>query len=419
MTGRAVPNDRGPERRVQLAYAAALFAVLVLLSTRLLASAVRRHVLLTDESPLLYHAATLGFNYFDFGFLRRGLGGSIVLLLGPNLLLGTAIFHVLSAAAVATSAALLFARLRRPPLQCGVFALLLLALMMRWAEDPGRTDLIVAALLAAAAVAVTRGRFAWACAWVAVGLAVHETAVIFGVPLLVGLLVDQQRWRGLDRQSLVRGGAVLIAGLVLYGLAAFLPHADVPTMVSDVRARLPLHLYVDWAIYFAVSGVRGVRTSLCQNLGDPTYPLHLTMGLLVIGVYALLLRERRGPVWVSACLVSLPPFLFLGVVANDISRWTVLAAFNVWLLSAAAAGQTESAPGRRPLSQLLAAALVIPLIHPKTWPIDDPIFSPAPVIDHLVQRLGGPRTPRFADALARCDPQWRSVLETHSSSVRP
>jgi len=44
------------------------FVLLVALSTRLLASAVRRGVLLTEESPLLYHAATLGFSYFDFGF---------------------------------------------------------------------------------------------------------------------------------------------------------------------------------------------------------------------------------------------------------------------------------------------------------------------------------------------------------------
>ena len=71
------------------------FLLLVALSTRLLARAAWRGNLLTDESPLLYQAAAIGFSYFDVGFVRRGLAGSVVSLLGPDRLLGTAIFHVL------------------------------------------------------------------------------------------------------------------------------------------------------------------------------------------------------------------------------------------------------------------------------------------------------------------------------------
>jgi hypothetical protein len=78
-----MPTSEGTELRSRLA-AWGFFVLLVALSTRLLASAVRRGVLLTDESPLLYHAATLAFNYFDFGSVRRGLAGSVVYLLGPT-----------------------------------------------------------------------------------------------------------------------------------------------------------------------------------------------------------------------------------------------------------------------------------------------------------------------------------------------
>jgi hypothetical protein len=60
-------DDRGAHAADRLA-GVALWLLLVGLSTRLLVSAWQRHVLLTDESPLLYHAATLGFNYVDFGF---------------------------------------------------------------------------------------------------------------------------------------------------------------------------------------------------------------------------------------------------------------------------------------------------------------------------------------------------------------
>src|SRR6476620_6480014 len=81
-----------------------LFALLSLLSLRRIATATYRGTLLTHDSPLLYQAATLGFNYFDFGAVRRGLGGSIVYLLGDNLLRATAVFHILSSALVAAAA---------------------------------------------------------------------------------------------------------------------------------------------------------------------------------------------------------------------------------------------------------------------------------------------------------------------------
>lgn len=397
------------------AHAWVFFFLLVALSMRLLASALNRHVLLTAESPLLYHAATLGFNYFDFGFVRRGVAGSLVSLLGSDRLAGTAIFHVLSATAVAAGAATLFARLKGHWHRKAAFALLMCALMLRWAEDPGRTDMAVAALLCAAALALTSGHFVLSCVCVSVSLGVHETGLVFGLPLLAGLLVDQARWRRLDRRATVLGAIVLLGSLAFYVALGALPHADAATMVSVVRSRLPRHDYVDWAIYFAISGSRGVQTSLCQNLGDPTYVIHLATGLLVIGLYVTLLRERKTPTLASALLVAVPPFLFLSTVANDLSRWAVLAAFNVWILCSASADVRTGVRRSGAWLRVAAAALVIPLIHPKTWRIEDPIFSPVPVIDRVVRELGGPRTPRFSEALERCDPGWRQVLDGSGS----
>ena len=412
-----------------------LWLLLVGLSTRLLASAWRRHVLLTDESPLLYHAATLGFNYVDFGFVRRGLGGTLLHLFGANWLRGTAIFHLLAAAAVAGAACVLFVRLVRPWPERAAFALLLVALMMRWAEDPGRTDIAVAALLGVAALAVLAARPVAAALAVAVGLFVHETGFVFGLPLLAGLWLDQGRWRAIGRRAAFGVGAVLGLALLLYLGFDRLPRADARTMVAVVRSRFPLHEYVDWAIYFAVAGARGVQTSLCQNAGDPTYGLHVGGGLLVIGLFIAILKRRGAPGWPAVLLVSVPPFLFLSV-ANDISRWAVLAAFNVWLLCAALPGgvatggalrqgalPAPSAARSRPPSawvwRVALAVLLIPLIHPKTWPIEDPIFAPTPVLERLARRLGGPATPRFAEVLVRCDPGWRTVLDDAHGTPAP
>lgn len=396
-----------------------LCVVLIALSTRVLAKAMYRQVLLTEESPLLYHAATLGFNYFDFGFIRRGLGGSIVYLLGSDLLMATAAFHVLSAACVSAAACWFFARLRRPPLQTITFALLLVALMMRWAEDPGRTDMLVAALIGLAAIAVVAGRPVLACVCVAVGLAVHETSFVFGIPLLAGLWLDQGRWRSTPKKAALGGVAVLLAALALYGSFEQLPHSSAQAMVDGVRSHLPKHEYVDWAIYFGISGMRGVRTSLCQNAGDPTYLVHVLTGLLVIALFILTLKDRKGPSLQVALIVSVPPFLFLSVVANDISRWAVLAAFNVWVLGAANPGERSTARAALAWLRLSLAALIVPLIHPRTGRIDDPIFAPTPVIERVVQELGGPRTPRFVTALNRCDPGWRSMLGDQSGGTSP
>jgi len=395
-----------------------LWLLLVGLSTRLLVSAVQRHVLQTDESPLLYHAATLAFNYVDFGFVRRGLAGSFVHALGANWLRGTALFHVGAAAAVAAAACVLFARLQRPLAERIAFALLLVALMMRWAEDPGRTDIAVAVLLALAAIASIAGRPLLAALAVALGVFIHETAFVFGIPLLIGLWLDQGRWRALGRRDATGVATLLGAALLLYLAFDRLPHADARTMVEVVRSHFPPHTYVDWAIYFAISGARGVRTSLCQNANDPTYWLHVGSGLLVIALFIGVLKRRR-PGWPALLVASVPPFLFLSVVANDISRWAVLAAFNVWLLNAARPEASSPGQGAAAWVRVALAALVVPLIHPKTWPIEDPIFAPMPVLERLARRLGGPPTPRFAQALERCDPGWRDVLDGAASRQAP
>ena len=61
-------------------------------------------------------------------------------------------------------------------------------------------------------------------------------------------------------------------------------------------------------------------------------------------------------------------------------------------------------------ARVALAALLVPLIHPKTWPIEDPIFAPTPVLERLARRVGGPATPRFAQALER-DPAPGELLE--------
>ena len=387
-----------------------MFGLLLAVSARLVAQAWRGGILFTERSPVLYHASTLGFNYFEFGAIRRGLGGSIVHLFGSNLLWATALFHLLCAAACSLAICLLFLRLRATGWQKLVFALVAVAFMARWADDAGRTDLAIAALLGFAAVAAQRGAFALACLCVAAGLFIHETSFVYGVALLAALRLNAGASRPFSWRVLAPGLCVLASALAVYALLGWLPRADVATMVDTVRAKLPRHEHVDWAIYFAVGGQRGVRTSICQNLGDPTYALHIATGLLAIALSVALLAAGRRPTAVAALLASVLPFVFLSIVANDLSRWAVLAAYNAWLVCATSRAETATVAGGWMLLRLAVAAMMLPLLHPKTVRIDDPIFMPMPVVDRLARHVGGPTTTRFAEALARCDPNWREVL---------
>ncbi len=358
---------------------------------------------------ILYQAGTLSINYIDFGPLRRGLAGTIAQLLSPDLTLATIYFHVLSAVCLATSAAWLFkcsAAERRAAL-----AIVFMVLMLRWGDDRGRIDMAIAFGLCCATIAWDRGRPGLAAAIVGLGLFAHESSLVFGLPLLAALL---QRSGGLKRLSKPQRAA-MVAGigiaLTMYVVVGALPHADVRTIVDTVRGRLPPHDYVEWALYFALSGMRGVATSVCQNRTDPSYWMHPVGGLALIGLTTLALVPRRQ--WGNAALAALPGFVFLSVVANDIGRWAMFACFNVWLLAVSNRAARNDDTPIRTLARVGRPALALLLVPLILWRASDVlrVYSPSPPFERLVIKLGGPITPTVDQALERCDPRWREVLD--------
>ena len=384
-----------------------LFVLLVVASARF---AVNAGSLLAAQRDVLYQAGTLAFNYFQFGAVRRGLGGSIAYLLSRDATAATIWFHFLSAACVASTAAWLFRRLEAPPCTRWAFALTMLVIMLRWGEDAGRTDMAVAALLGCATIAFVRRRPAVASVFVGVGLFVHESSFVFGLPLLLSLAM-QTGWARITPRQRLAMAAVLGAALVLYlNLDAF-PHAGRREMVQVIRTRLPIHEHVDWALYFALSGMRGVQASICQNLTDPSYWVHPTSGLVVIGLACAAVVERGRARLAWALLAALPGFVFLCVIANDMSRWAMFACFNVWLVAIAAPSSGSSTGRSQWLRPVIAAALV-PLVLQRPWQVEFRIYAPSPLLEAMVRRKGGARTPSVEEALERCDPHWTDVLYT-------
>jgi hypothetical protein len=352
----------------------------------------------------------LGFNYFEFGPIRRGLAGSIVYLLSPDILKASTWFFMLSAAAVTLPVLWLYRRLGLAPITRFAFAVTMMAIMLRWAGDIGRVDMLVAASIAVAAIAAIHGRLGLAGLMVGIGLMVHETSLIFGAPLLLAILMRPGAWSALSNASKRRGAAALLLSVALYAGMAYLPHASDTTMSEVVRAKFAPTKYVDWAVYFALSGTRGLRTNLCQNLADPTYWMHPAGGLLLIALTMMALGwNLRREVTLTA-LAAVPAFIFLSIITNDISRWAMFAMFNVWLLHAVA----HHREGRRTISErgaLLAAVALLVLTSNRIAPKPTLIYSPSPVLERIAVLLfRTPLTPTVEEALARCDPTWHDFV---------
>ncbi len=393
-------------------WAIGLFLLLVIASSRFAMGAIWRRDVSEAGAYVLYQAGTLAFSYFEFGAIRRGLGGSIAQLLSTDPQRATIAFHFVSAAAVAGVAVLLLRRAQASTTPASVFALVMLVIMLRWGDDGGRTDMAVAALLGGATLAFKRSRPAAAAACIAIGLFIHETAFIFGWPLLAALVLQAGGWRALSRRDRLAGTAWLLGALVVYVGMRFLPQTDVRTMVETVRGRLPPHEHVEWALYYALSGTRGVVTSICQNLSDPSYWVHPASGMVVVGLVGSALLPDHAASWRRALVAALPGFVFLSVFANDMSRWAMFASFNVWLLCVAApVAQSTKPPGRRLALGIAAAIVLVPLVLYRPSIVAYRIYAPSPFIEAVVRKLGGPRTPSVEEALQRCDPGWREVLD--------
>jgi len=397
----------------------ALFALLMVCSARLVVGVFYRGWNPLYNWNFIYQAATDSFNYIQFGFVRRGLSGTLIYLSGLPQIYGTLVFHFVSAALVAGVVCIILRRSRETMQSLIAPVGVMVILMLCWAEDAGRTDPMTAALIAFAAVALVAGRAVAAAALLVVGLAVHETSFIYGLPLLTGLLIALGSKGRPSGRQIVPAVLLLAVVTVTYAFFDHFPRASNAAMTEAIQERMPSHILVDYAIYFATSGMRGVVASMCQNTLDPNYGLHFWSGLLILVMTTALLFGRRWRAWALSALVGFVPFLFLFIVANDMARWTVLACFNILLLRLLVPALTTGAPARAaaPMSVRQLAVIFVSLgallvvAHPKRpLKIRVPIYSPSPFIEGLSIRLGGQPTPDVGVALQQCDPDWRSVL---------
>ena len=231
----------------------------------------------------MYSRVVIFVNYFDDGFIRRGLAGTLAALISRKSELGILGYLFFSIAFLTTPLGLLVARLAaRLPLRNAIYLSAVLVLspqtFLGWSRDLVRTDVLAAGFIAWSTLAAIDGRRRLAVLLVVAGLLVHEVAFIFGAPLLVACFHKELRAGRLTRRAalglvlgLVGGAAVVVA--LQYLLSP--PAADIAArMVRAFPASPTDRIWRDIAIYMAVGGSHALQTAMCHNFVlNPKWPI--------------------------------------------------------------------------------------------------------------------------------------------------
>ena len=246
-----------------------------------------------------YNRGALSLNYLEHGFIRRGLGGTLLQWIAGSPLAGCfdelLVFHFLSAIWLTVPLTLLVKWAVGRGWQNGAWLAIILAaspqLFWAWGGDLGRIDMFVEGCLAWAVVALVRGYIWVSIGSVLLGFLAHENSAFYGIPLL-GAVYFSSRPRPELRAGYVPA-AVMIGGIAAIVVAqiAFTTATTQDIVHAVVRSQLPSEKR-DFAAYIAVSGLRGITTSLCRSMGRAATPLYLVSALALIALYAWLLRIR-------------------------------------------------------------------------------------------------------------------------------
>lgn len=360
-------------------------------------------------------------NYFDDGFVRRGLAGTVLALFRREYLTAGWYFLAFSTVWLCIPLTILFYRLlRTAKLSVAIFLCAAMVLSPQtfsaWGGDAARTDMFVIGFIAWATIAIVANRPIVAVACLLIGALAHETALIYGLPLIIAVGFHAWREGRLEQQPVLAALALLLAGVSatvagqhLFGAdparqAAHMlsvaprfdyPHADRNTQSAALR---------DIAIYMATSGMRGVRTAICWNLerNRAHFWLASAYGLVLAGLYVWLLFLGRTVA--RTLFVALLPMLFMSAIGNDIGRWLMFAVANMWLFTAATTIKgVQTFPASLRLGLRTAVLGVLLLLGPAN------AVRASGSFDTFEQWFGIKNMPA-AGALDSCDPQWRRFV---------
>jgi hypothetical protein len=357
-----------------------------------------------------YNLIWLAANYFQFGAMRRALVGSVIYLSGFNLVTSAYFLYLISVFLVLAFVCVIFKRIMEAGGIISPFSLIIGALILFWSEDVGRTDVLVAAILLASAVALVDGKIVMASICLAIGFQVHEVTAIYGLPLAAALLLQGNRYKRYRFTAGTIASLILICGIVFYAALSFLPRAPNSFIAETISSRLPTNYRIDsvnsnFAMFAMLGGIRAAVDSVCIVSPSIHHYLKPFIALLMVAVAVASMSGFRTSTWALSMIATVPPIVFLWLTANDMGRWAALAILNVWIVCASDHFEPMRGVRRWTWVRVAGAAAIIPLLFPLTIPVHFFFAYPSPLIEGGIEKLIGHPAVRTFD---ECDPTWRA-----------
>lgn len=353
-----------------------------------------------------YNAGANALTYFNTGFSRRELAGTLTHLISADPMIGAAYLHLSTYAALTASFVFLIARHPSMPVRRLMLGLALLAVLLRLSLDVGRTDGLVMLLGLLAAHTAARGAWIVTALVLSIALAVHETGFLVLAPLTVAIAIGHGTWRRLTGHVLGSVVAIFLLTGILY-VVGLQPHDDIGKIARDIHTQVAntagpsQAYYADMAVYFTLSGARGLRTAVCEIWTDPNTPIQWLGAVVIPTMFTVgLCGWRRWP-FLAMTLTWVAGLSLIGV---DVGRWVTFAVFSILTFALLESDVRPIDINRRGILLVFGAFLLMSA----GFTIQRGEFTPIPLADAVAQRVTNSLSP--VDALAKCDPGWRAYL---------
>jgi hypothetical protein len=349
-----------------------------------------------------YNAGLASLSWFDTGFARRELQGTLLHPFTGDPMARVAWFHIITYVMLTGAGIVLGFRKVQPLTTKLALSATFLAVLTHIATDVGRTDAIVMVCGLCAAWATREARWTIASGAMFIAQLFHETGPIVIGPIVVAVAYISGSWRQWRTPDAALGAALIVAMGAAYLLSVH-PHGDAATFARRLRIGTPeLQVSADAAISVQMAGFRIVALSKCMNDNNPYYALRVACGIVLCALFTLGLMPRFR--WI-ALLMSLTPFIFLSLVAVDIGRWATFSAFSLFTLASTTAAET-STDGNRPVG--LALALAGAFLMAAFLRTSD-VAPVMPAVEVFATLHGHPGATSMA-GYDLCNPGWRAEI---------
>jgi len=265
-------------------------------------------------------------DYQSFGFVKRGLVGSLIDVSPDPAAVGRVAWLSLAMLTAVLVASVAFVRDTRAPLVLVAAFAVSPGTFQNFAFDVGRFDQIGAVLGLLSILALRRGIPAVAPIAVLLGVLIHEAFAVLFLPLIVAVAFVEARGRVAPWLAPAFAGGVATAAVLLFGAAE-------PEAIAEFFAKMGPFYYPP-RIWVSPLGESVVYAS-----GHLLHPDTLWRSVLpsvgFVAIHVAILGRMIGRAAPDARWLMIPALapMALVMVGIDIPRWSALSVFNLFTVA--------------------------------------------------------------------------------------